>query len=89
MHKEKYKEHKGEARKIIVAEYKKKLMQQTSTFSKVNTDNELSLAASYEVSLQLAKAKKPFSDGVLIKKNVQLKWLNDLCSLSSQKNLNL
>ncbi|CAG9574819.1 unnamed protein product [Danaus chrysippus] len=37
-------------------------------FSKVSTENEQSLAASYEVSLQLARAKKPFSDGALIKK---------------------
>lgn len=37
-------------------------------FSKVSTENEQSLAASYEVSLQLARAKKPFSDGILIKK---------------------
>lgn len=67
LHEEKYKKHVGEARKIVVAEYKKKLTQQTSFFSKINTDNEQSLAASYEVCLQLAKAKKSFSDGVLIK----------------------
>lgn len=68
LHEEKYKKHVGEARKVMVTEYKKKLIQQTSMFSKVSTENEQSLAASYEVSLQLARAKKPFSDGILIKK---------------------
>ncbi|KAK9872733.1 hypothetical protein WA026_019514 [Henosepilachna vigintioctopunctata] len=49
LHEEKYKKHVGEARKVMVAEYKKKLIQQTSMFSKVSTENEQSLAASYEV----------------------------------------
>ena len=68
LHEENYKKHVGESRKVMVAESKKKLIQQTSMFSKVSSENEQSLAASYEVSLQLARAKKPFSDGVLIKK---------------------
>lgn len=60
----KVKKHISEARKNIVGEYKEKLMQQTSIFSKVNKDNEQSLAASYEVFLQLAKANKQFCNGV-------------------------
>ena len=39
-----------------------------SFFFKVSTNNELCLAASYKVCLQIAKFKQPFRDGVLIKK---------------------
>lgn len=46
---------------------RKKLKQQTHFFKKSDTDNKCSIAAAYEVALNIVKTKKPFSDGVLIK----------------------
>lgn len=68
LHAEKFEKYTGESRSTLVAEYKKKFRHQTQFFTKVNSAQNSSLAASYKVSLQLAKAKKPFSDGELVKK---------------------
>jgi hypothetical protein len=51
-----------------VSDFKKKLKQQTGMFTKVAKGKARSLAASYTVVLDLAKSKKPFSDGSLVKK---------------------
>jgi hypothetical protein len=56
-----------------VNDFKKKLKQQTGMFTEVAKVQTCSLAASCTVALKLAKSKKPFSDGSLVK-NVQLKW---------------
>lgn len=58
----------GESRTTIIAEYKKKLMHQRGFLAKRSTVGTYSLAASYKVSLELVKAKKPLSDGVIVKK---------------------
>lgn len=67
LHEKTFQQYTGESRKAIITEYKKKLKQQTNFFKKSDTDNKCSIAASYEVALEIVKAKKPFSDGVLIK----------------------
>jgi hypothetical protein len=51
-----------------VNDFKKKLKQQTGMFYKVAKVQTCSLAAFYTVALELAKSKKPFSDGSLVKK---------------------
>lgn len=68
LHGEKYKKYTGESRNVLISEFKKKLKQQTGMFSKISQGQSAALYASYAVSLQLAKAKKPFTDGSLIKK---------------------
>ena len=68
MHENKYATYKEEARHALVADFKKKLKQQTGMFSKVLQNQSSSLYASYAVSLELAKAKKPFTEGSLVKK---------------------
>lgn len=73
MHENKYATYTDESRRILVADLKKKLKQQIGMFSKILHSQTHSLYASYAVSLELARAKKPFTDGNLIK-NVLLKW---------------
>jgi hypothetical protein len=51
-----------------VNDFKKKLKQQTGMYTKVAKVQTCSLAASYRVALELAKSRKPFSDGSLVKK---------------------
>ncbi|KAG5889759.1 hypothetical protein JTB14_003853 [Gonioctena quinquepunctata] len=51
----------------IVTDFKKKLKQQPTFEKKSDTDNKCSIAASYKVALEIFKAQKTFSDGVLIK----------------------
>lgn len=67
LHEKKFQQYTGESRNGIITDYKKKLKLQTNFFKKSDTDNKCSIAASYEVALEIVKAKKPFSDGVLIK----------------------
>lgn len=67
LHQKKFQQYTGESRTSIITEYKKKLKQQTHFFKNADTGNKCSIAASYEIALEIAKAKKPFSDGVLIK----------------------
>lgn len=68
MHEKKYATYTNESRRALVADLKKKLKQQTGMFSKILRSQTHSLHASYAVSLELAKAKKPFTDANLIKK---------------------
>jgi hypothetical protein len=49
-------------------DYKKKCKQQIGIFSRVAKTNISSLTASYKVALELARCKKPFSGGLLVKK---------------------
>jgi hypothetical protein len=69
-----------------VTDFKKKLMQKTGMFTKVAKVQTCSIAASYTVALELAKSKKPSSDGSLVK-NLQLKWF--LVTEAWQKNLKM
>jgi hypothetical protein len=53
---------------VLANDFKKKLKQQTGMFTKAAKVQTRSLAASYTEALKLAKSKKPFSDGSLVKK---------------------
>ncbi|XP_076315887.1 general transcription factor II-I repeat domain-containing protein 2-like [Tachypleus tridentatus] len=66
----KYQKYEGETRKVQIAVFSKRLKQETSMFSKLSESQTSALNASYIVSLELARAKKPFIDGTLIKKCV-------------------
>ncbi|CAG9836533.1 unnamed protein product [Diabrotica balteata] len=68
VHENKYATYTNKSRRALVADLKKKLKEQTGMFSKILHSQTHSLHASYAVSLELAKAKKPFTDGNLIKK---------------------
>lgn len=68
LHECKYSKYDSEARKSLIESLKKKLKHQTGMFIKVNSAQTRALHASYAVSLELAKAKKPFTDGIIIKK---------------------
>ncbi|GLV33430.1 hypothetical protein CBL_20169 [Carabus blaptoides fortunei] len=52
----------------LVKKLKKQRNYQTNYFTQVTISQEASVAASFAVCLEIAKAKKPFSDGELIKK---------------------
>uniref|UniRef100_A0A3Q3FDJ6 SPIN-DOC-like zinc-finger domain-containing protein n=1 Tax=Labrus bergylta TaxID=56723 RepID=A0A3Q3FDJ6_9LABR len=67
-HKDKYDKYNGAARVAIVADLRGKIHHQQSFFTKATTIQESSLKASYAVSLELAKAKKPLSDGKIVKR---------------------
>jgi hypothetical protein len=68
LHGEKFNKYDGESRVVLVNDFKKKLKQRTWMFAKVAKVQQCSLATSYTVALELAKSKKPFSDGSLVKK---------------------
>lgn len=68
IHEKKYATYTNESRRVLVVDLKKKLKQQTGIFSKILQSQMHSLHESYAVSLELAKAKKPFTDANLIKK---------------------
>ena len=68
IHKDAYEKYSGPARDALVAELKGKFYRQQGVFSKVSTTQESALKASYLVSLELAKAQKPLSDGETVKK---------------------
>lgn len=68
MHESKFSNCTEEARRVLVGDLKKKLKQQTCMFNKMSHIQTHSLYASYAVSLEIAKAKKPFTDGNLVKK---------------------
>uniref|UniRef100_A0A3P8RML6 HAT C-terminal dimerisation domain-containing protein n=1 Tax=Amphiprion percula TaxID=161767 RepID=A0A3P8RML6_AMPPE len=55
------------ARATIVADLKEKIHRQQSLFTKTTAAQESALKASYVVILELAKAKKPLSDGEMVK----------------------
>ena len=67
LHESKFKGYTGEARTALVSDLRRKLQQQTGTFTKIPKAQAAALHASYAVSLQLAKAKRPFVDGTLVK----------------------
>jgi hypothetical protein len=68
LHGEKFNKFDGESGVALVNDSKKKLKQQTRMFTKVVKVQTCSLAASYTVAVELAKSKKPFSDGSLVRK---------------------
>jgi hypothetical protein len=70
LHEEKLKKYEGASRTVLLEDYKKKLKQKTGTFTKVLKTQTSGFTASYAVALELAKSKKPFSDGMLVKKCV-------------------
>ena len=63
MHKDKYDKYTGAARAAIIVDLRGKIHRQQSFFTKATTTQESSLKASYAVSLELAKGKKPLSHG--------------------------
>jgi hypothetical protein len=68
LHEEKLKKYEGASRTALLGDYKKKLKQQTGMFTKVLKTRTSGLTASCAVALELAKSKKPFCDGMLVKK---------------------
>jgi hypothetical protein len=68
LHGEKFNKYDGESRIALVNDFKKKLERQTEMFTKVAKVQTCSLATSYTVALELAKSRKPFSDGSLVNK---------------------
>ncbi|XP_078140529.1 general transcription factor II-I repeat domain-containing protein 2B-like [Centroberyx gerrardi] len=67
-HKDKYDKYTGAGRAAILADLKGKVQKQQRFFTQAASVQESSLKASYAVSLQLAKAKKPLSEGEMVKK---------------------
>lgn len=67
LHKVKYEKYTGAARAAVVADLKSKVGQQQQFFTKATTCQESAITTSYDVALELAKAKKPLSDGELVK----------------------
>jgi hypothetical protein len=67
LHEEKLKKYEGASRTTLLEDYKKKLKQQNGVFTKVLKTQTSGLTASYAVALELAKPKKPFSYGMLVK----------------------
>lgn len=65
-HKQSFKKYSCESRKIV-SEQLKKLAQQRSVFTDVTKHQEASVLASYLVTYELVKAKKPLSDDEFIK----------------------
>jgi hypothetical protein len=62
--------HSSESRKIVIAQLKRKLSHQKTNFTNVTErerEREASAHASCIVTCELAKAKKPLSDGVFVK----------------------
>jgi hypothetical protein len=68
LHKNKYDKYSGEARTALCSDLKAKLQKQKQSLLRPTTVQTSSLVASYSVSLELAKSKKPFSDGEIIKR---------------------
>jgi hypothetical protein len=68
LHDDKLKKYQDRARIALFEDYKKKCKQHTDVFTRVAKTNISSLTASYNVVLELARCKKAFSDGFLVKK---------------------
>ena len=66
VHKNKYDKYTGEARTAVCNDLKAKLQKQKQTLFRPTTVQTSSLVASYSVSLEFAKNKKPFSDDEII-----------------------
>jgi hypothetical protein len=88
LHGEKFNKYDEESRVALVNDFKKKLKQQTRMFTKGAKVKTCNLAASYTVALELAKSKKPFSDGSLVKK-CAIEMAKAFGDSSRQKNLKL
>ena len=67
-HAAKFKEYVGEARSTIVSDFKRKVSAQKSIFTKSTSTQKKALLASFVVSAEIAKAKKPCSDGEFVKR---------------------
>uniref|UniRef100_A0A3B1JTT5 SPIN-DOC-like zinc-finger domain-containing protein n=1 Tax=Astyanax mexicanus TaxID=7994 RepID=A0A3B1JTT5_ASTMX len=68
LHKVKYEKYTGAARAAVVADLKSKVGKQQHFFTKATTSQESAITASYDVALELARAKKPLSDGEVVKR---------------------
>lgn len=68
LHKVKYEKYTGAARAAVVADLKSKAGKQQHFFTKATTCQESAITASYDVALELARAKKPLSDGEVVKR---------------------
>ena len=68
LQKNKYDKYTGEARTAVCNDLKAKLQKQKQTLFRPTTVQTSSLVASYSVSFELAKSKKPSSDGEIIKR---------------------
>jgi hypothetical protein len=88
LHGEKFNKYERESRVALVNDSKKKLKQQTGMCTKVAKVQTCSLAASYTVAFELAKSKKPFSDGSLLKK-CAIEMVKAFGDTAWQKNLKL
>lgn len=66
MHAEKYKIYDGESRQSLITNLDKKFKQQTGMFTQF-LGNTAALYVPYVVAFELARAKKPFIDGNLIR----------------------
>lgn len=68
LHKARYEKYTEAARAAIVADLKSKVHKQQGLFTRATTTQESALKTSYAVALELAKAKKPLSDGKIVKR---------------------
>jgi hypothetical protein len=68
LHGEKCNKYDGESRAELCNAFKKNLKPESGMYTEEAKVQTCSLAASYTVALELAKSKKPFSDGSLVKK---------------------
>jgi hypothetical protein len=68
VHGEKFNKYDWESRVTLANDFKKKLNRQTGMFTKVAKVQTCSLSASYTVALELAKSKRTFIHGHLVKK---------------------
>ncbi|XP_067131924.1 general transcription factor II-I repeat domain-containing protein 2B-like [Centruroides vittatus] len=66
MHEKKYHSYTRDMKIPLVKKMKKQLDHQTNYFNQEPKFQEASVAASFEVCLEIVKAKKPFVDGELI-----------------------
>lgn len=76
--KHQYAQLKGQHRQEKVTFLKKSLTAQRQVFTKHKNENEAAVRASYKISQELAKSGKPFTDGELIKKCIQMA-VEELC----------
>lgn len=74
----KYAELKGQNRKEKVLFLEKSLKSQRQIFTKQKHENEAAVRASFKIAHVLAKSGKPFTDGQMIKKCIQMA-VEELC----------
>jgi hypothetical protein len=85
----KLKIYQGPGKIALLEGYTKKCKLQMVIFTRVGKTNLSSLTAAYNIALELAKWKKPFSDEIIVKKSVWLKRQKTLVTQTSPKNLKL